>query len=181
ARNEKGAEMGLALAPGWKRVVHNLTSSFANRLVLDLLSGPRRDKALFFAAIRGKKLGNFDLICDFRSRQQITVGQIAFRNNLSFFDIWTTFPARSVRNGSTPAPEAEFHLSDFRIDATLVPPDLRLRVITRVKLKPNAALPAAPFDLSRQMNVTAVSIDGKPAEVFEQDSLRSNLIHDQGN
>ena len=180
--NKKSREMGLALAPDWNAVVRNLTASFENRLVLDLLSGPRQEQGLFFAAIRGLKLGNFDVISDTRSRQQITVGQIAFRNNVSYFDVWTTFEARSIRNGAQRPPGAEFELSDFRIDATLVPPDLRLQVVTRVKLKPkDRALAAAPFELSRQMRVTAASIDGQPVEVFERESMRSNLIHDHGN
>ena len=178
--NQKTPEMGLALAPEWNTVIRNLLASFESRLVLDLLTG-RRDQGVFFATMRGVKLGAFDVIYDRRARQQITIGKTAYRNNLVFFDIWTTFESRSIRNGARPAPKPEFDLNDFRIDATLVPPGLGLQVTTRVKVKlTGGAVSALPFDLSRRMRVTSVTVDGQSAEVFERESMRANLIHDSG-
>ena len=180
--NKKVAEMGLALGDDWNAVVTNLGASFESRLVLDMLSGRREDQGLFFAAIRGLRLGNFDVVYDLRSREQITIGQVAFRETRSFFDVWTTFQSRSVRNGARPAFQPEFTLNDFRIDATVEPPHLGLKIVTRVKAKSSGGvLSALPFELSRRMRVTAVSIDGEPAEVFDRESMRSNLIRDRGN
>jgi hypothetical protein len=183
--NKKAPEMGLTMAPEWSRVARSLVSSFESRLVLDLLSGAgasNSNRGFLFAAISGRSLGNFDVMYDSRSRQQITIGQTVFRDNRVFFDIWTAFESRSTRNGTRPAPAPEFDVSDFRIDAALVPPDLRLQVVTRVKVKPNGGSGRVfPFDLSRRMRVTAASVDGQPAEIFEPEALRSNLIHDRGN
>ena len=183
--NKKAPEMGLTLAPEWSRVARSLVSSFESRMVLDLLSGasPSSKKpGFFFAAIAGRTLGNFDVMYDARSRQQITIGQTAYRDNRAFFDVWTAFESRSVRNGTRPAPMPEFDVNDFRIDATLVPPDLRLEVVTRVKVKPTGGSGRVfPFYLSRRMRVTAALVDGQPVEVFEPEALRSNLIHDRGN
>jgi len=180
--SKKIDEMGPALLADWNSVVTNLGASFESRLVLDMLSGRREDQALFFAAIQGVRLGNFDVVYDLRSRDQISIGQVAFRDTRSFFDVWTTFESRSVRNRSRPAFQPEFTLNDFRIDATLEPPDLGLKVVTRVKAKPSGGgLSALPFDLSRRMRVTAVTVDGEPAEVFDRESMRSNLIRDRGN
>ncbi len=81
-----------------------------------------------------------------------------------------------------PAAAPEFELNDFRIDATLLPPDLRLQVVTRVKVKPTGGSGRVfPFDLSKQMRVSSASVDGQPAEVFEPQSMRANLIQGQGN
>jgi hypothetical protein len=180
--NKKSPEMGLTMAPEWSAVTRNLAASFESRLVLDLLSGPRISQGFFFAAIAGVQLGNFDVIYDPRSRQQITIGQVGYRDNRTFFDVWTAFESRSVRNHARAAPGPEFDVKDFRIDATLVPPDLRLQAVTRVKVKPaNGNGRVFPFELSRHMRVTSVLVDGQPAEVFETDSMRSNLIHDRGN
>ncbi len=186
ASNKKTPEMGLTLAPEWSRVTRNLVSSFESRLVLDLLSGAGAgsgsNRGFFFAAIAGRSLGNFDVMYDSRSRQQITIGQTVYRDNRTFFDVWTAFESRSIRNGTRPAPTPEFEVNDFRIDATLVPPDLRLQVVTRVKVKPvGGSGRVFPFDLSRRMRVTAATVDGQPAEIFEPEALRSNLIHDRGN
>src|SRR6185295_3879391 len=115
--------------------IRNLTESFESRLVLDLLSGRPPDQAFFFATVRGGRLGKFDIIHDFRSVQQITIGQTVYRDNLVFFDVWTSFESRSVRNGSRPKPLPELALNNFRIEATLVPPALGLEVVTRVKAK----------------------------------------------
>jgi peptidase M1-like protein len=180
--NKKAPDMGLAVAPEWSTVVRNLAASFESRLVLDLLSGPPVRRPFFFAAISGKQLGNFDVIYDLLSRQQITIGQTAYRDNRAFFDIWTCFESRSFRKGARTAPQPEVSVSDFRIEATLVPPDLRLQVVTRVKVKPASPSGLAlPFDLSRQMQVTAATVDGQAAEIFEPEAMRSNLIHDRGN
>ena len=179
--NRKSPEMGLTLAPEWSATVRNLAASFESRLALDLLSGPREPRAFFFAAIGGKLLGNFDAVYDARAAGQITIGQMAYRNDRSYFDVWTSFEPRSLRNGTRPAPKPEFELDDFRIDSVLLPPDLRMEAVARVKVKVNGGGRVLPFDLSRRMRLSAVSIDGRPAEVFEPESLRSNLIHDRGN
>ena len=180
--NRRTPEMGLALEPDWTTVTRNITSSFESRLVLDLLSGRPVPRPFFFAAISGRQLGNFDIVYDLRSQQQITIGQTAYRDNRTFFDVWTCFESRSVRNRQRAAPTPEFEVNDFRIDATVVPPDLRLNVVTRVKIVAAAgAGRALPFELSRRMRVTAASVDGQPAEVFAPASVRSNLIHDRGN
>ena len=180
--NKKSPEMGLTLEPEWSSVARNLAASFESRLVLDLLSGPRAGQEFLFAAIGGGQLGNFDAIYDSRARQQITIGQVGFRDNRVFFDVWTAFESRAVRNGTRAAPGPEFDLNDFRIDATLLPPDLRLQVVTRVKVKPTSGSGRVfPFDLSKQMRVSSASVDGEPAEVFEPESMRANLIQGQGN
>jgi hypothetical protein len=180
--NRKTPEMGLTLAPEWAPIARNITASFESRLVLDLLSGRPVRQPFFFAAVSGKQLGNFDIVYDLRSQQQITVGQTAYRDNRSFFDVWTCFESRSVRNHQRATPTPEFEVSDFRIEATVVPPDLKLDVVTRVKIQSASGVGGAlPFELSRRMRVTSAFVDGQPAEVFERPSVRSNLIHDRGN
>src|SRR5207249_3306219 len=87
--NKRTPEMGLALAPDWTPVARNLTASFETRLVLDLLSGRPVRRPFFFAAIGGRQLGNFDIIYDLRSQQQISIGQTAYRDNRMYFDVWT--------------------------------------------------------------------------------------------
>jgi hypothetical protein len=53
-----------------------------------------------------------------------------------------------------------------------------MQVVTRGTLTFQQPQPRTvlPFSLSPQMHITAASIDGRPAEVFDRDSLRSNLI-----
>ena len=70
-----------------------------------------------------------------------------------------------------------FALDNIRIQAA-IQPDLTMQAVTRGTLTLQQPLPrsAIPFSLSPNMRVTAATIDGHPVEVFDRDSLRSNLI-----
>ena len=74
------------------------------RLLYDLLSSDWKQNGLFFAAVTGKTLGNFDVLYDPRAREQVLVGQLAYRNDRRYFDTWTSFRSRSVRNGQRKRP-----------------------------------------------------------------------------
>jgi hypothetical protein len=126
----------------------------------------------------GKTLGNFDLYYDRSAREQIVMGKLNTRDNLLFFDVWTSFVARSFRGRAI---ETDMTLDDFRIDATLQP-DLNLSVVTRMKAKPGrAALPVLAFDIAHPMRISAVLVDGRPAEVLQRASLRADLLRNVGN
>jgi hypothetical protein len=176
--DRKAPEMGAALAENWALVARNIASSFQTRLLLDILSGESRRPGFFAASMNGLKLGNFDLYYDRRAQEQIAVGKLNTSHDLLFFDVWTSFTARSFRNQR---PQPDFVLDDFRIEATLEP-DLSLRAVTRVKLKTGGApMRVLPFDIAQPMRVSAALVDGRPAEVFQRESMRSELMRNIGN
>jgi len=183
---KKSPEMGVLLAEKWSPVARNISSSFETRLELDMLSTHHERRGFFGAAIMGKQLGNFDLIFDRRAPEQLFAGQLTTRGNAAAFEIWTSFTSRSFRSkglatNSQPSFTPEFSVTEYRIDATL-DPDLRLRCITRIKLKlSGGAERVLPFDISSRMNVSSVQVDGEPAELIQRDSVRSNLMHNTGN
>lgn len=183
--NKKVPEMGLAVESEWRSVVRNLAASFESRLVLDLLSPKRTQKGFFFGAVLGNQLGNIDLIHDPRAAHQITVGKVNYRDQRPYFDTLTAFESRSIRNLSRTQPARardEVELKDYRISTVLQPPDLRLKVVTKVKLRPTSSGERAlPFDVSRQMRITEAFVDGRPAGVLQHESMRSNLIRNNGN
>src|SRR5579872_2015770 len=115
--DRRSLEMGALMADQWSPVVRNLSASFAARLLLDLLS-PRRQQGCFVAAVSGKKLGNFDIIYEPRTTEQILAGQLNSRTNEMFFDVWTSFAAAPYRKGIRKAPAPELSIKDYRIDAT---------------------------------------------------------------
>ncbi len=169
-------EAGQLLASHWNNVARNLIGSFSVRMVQELMrDGDPRD-GFFFAAVIGKSLGDFDVLYDPLAPVQVLMGQIARRNERTVFDVWTNFLARSFRNGSRKIVRAEMKVDDYRINATLRP-DLRLEVRTRVKVTPED-LPrrAFAFDISDSMTITGAKVDGEPAEVFQPESLRENVL-----
>ena len=171
---QKTPELGHVIADQWNSVVQNLSASFETMLVHDLLSSDRKS-GFFYMAVSGKQLNNFDIIYDPNGPEQIAVGSLAYRNNRTYFDIWTSFASRSARNGlNAPAPRAA--LDNYRIDATIAD-DLSMQAITRATLTvPRAGQRAVRLSISPSMRVTEARIDGQPVEVFDRESLRSNLI-----
>jgi hypothetical protein len=130
--------------------------------------------------ISGGRLGTFDLVYDPQARDQLIAGQIVYRNNRTFFDTWLSFPGRSHGKILAP-PEPSFTLDNYRIDAA-VRPDLTLSSVTRATMNPKGPIGRAlAFYISGDMRVTEASIDGQPAEVFQRESLRENLIHSGSN
>jgi hypothetical protein len=171
---KKAPEMGVLLAEKWAPVVRNLDGSFGLRLAMDLLSPSQGRKGFFGAAFGGKHLGAFDLVYDSRAREQIAAGQ----SNSEGFDVWTSFMSRSFRTRKV---ESEFLLSDYRID-TSIDPDLSMRCVTRVKLRPSPGNEGAlPFEMSKQMKVTWASIDGQKAELLTNPAPRASIDTPQGN
>lgn len=178
--SRKKPEAGLLVAGAYTSTVRNLASSFETRLVDDLLAH-KVETGFFYAAVAGRKLGNFDVLYDPRMKEQINVGHVTVRNERVFYDSWTSYQARSYRNGSRKAPEAEFAMRNFRIDATLSA-DLNLKVTTRATIETSSGpLRSLAFDISRRMRILEARIDGRPAEVFQRESMRANLLRSLDN
>jgi hypothetical protein len=172
--NRKAPEMAPVLDEQWSPVLRNLGTSYQVRLTLDLMGGRANANRLFAGMFRSTKLGNFDVVYDPGTMEQIMAGQLATRDNRLYFDTWTSFGARSSRQNPTPLVR-DPQLGDYRIDAT-VAPDLTLNVITRVKARVTAASVAAvPFEIAGEMPVTEVRVDGVAAEVLQAESVRLNL------
>jgi hypothetical protein len=169
----KMPEIGALIAERWNPVLRNLAESLQVRLTLDLLGGPRRPD-LLVAILGGVKLGNFDVIYDPDSSEQIIAAQVVTRNGQTFYDTWTNFPARSAR--ANPAPPKPVLLTpSYRIDAT-VDAGLALTAVTRVTVRTTVdGTVAAPFEIATPMAVTEASVNGEPAEVLQRDSLRGSL------
>jgi hypothetical protein len=179
---KKAPDMGAMLAEQWTPVLSNVQDGFKIRMIEDLMKPPREGGMLFFA-LNGRQVGNFDMIYDPRSREQIVAGQLAERNGRLNYNIWTSFAARSSRNDKTPvkSPYPWFTLSNFRINADL-DADLRMKAVTRVRVKNGTQdLRVFPFDISQSMHVTSVKVDGVPVELYAQESVRARALRGDDN
>lgn len=174
-------ETGLLIERQLASSVNNLAASFGMRLLYDLLADSPPEEGFFYAAIRGNRLGNFDVVYDPTAVEQIQVGQVNFRENRAFFDVWTSFASRPFRTGARRVEPLLDSLTDYRIDATLKP-DLELEVVTRARLKTGSRpRPVLHFEINDSMDVTQVRIDGASCEVFQREALRDNLLRGRGN
>jgi hypothetical protein len=172
--NKRAPEIGALLDDQWGPTLRNLGTSYQTRLTLDLLGGPGHPSGLFSAMMRSPKLGNFDLLYDPDAPEQIFAGQLVNRNERLYFDTWTSFEARSTR-GRARGPLETLKLANYRMEAT-VSPDLQLSAVARVKVTPAVdGMKVATFDLSPDLELSAVTVDGRPAEWLQRESLRLNL------
>ena len=180
---KKSPDMGNLMAGRWTTVLADLVASFETRVVYDILSD-RPDNGVFYMAVSGNELNNFDVLYDPTAQDQILAGRLAYRDNRMYFDTWTSFQARSFRgsaaSGKAASPHGvHFGLDNIRIEATIAP-DLGMQAVTRGTLtfpsEGKRSRFVVPFSLSPNMQISSASIDGRPAEVFDRESMRSNLI-----
>lgn len=174
------AERGAIAAREWDTTVQNLARSFAVRLTQQLAAGTGAERGFVYAALQGRKLGNFDIYYDPEAANQIYVGALRTRDDRIFYDTWTNFEARPFRAGVRKRPGADYTLGNYRIEAVLED-NLHLRVVTQATLRAmRDDLRLAAFEITQGMKVNAVRINGQAAEVFSPESLRSNLLRNTG-
>jgi hypothetical protein len=174
AANRKAPDAAAVLDDAWTPALRDLADSFQTRLALDLLGGPAGRSGLFAAVFQSARWGDFDILFDPHGTEQIVAGQVTRRDNQIYYDTWTSFQARPFRRNPPPRRD-DVAISDYRIQAT-VNPDLSLDCVTRAKLKPLVdGATAVTFEMASQMAVSAASVDGRPAEIVQRDSLRANL------
>jgi hypothetical protein len=173
---KKIPEAGLLLAQSLTPVLKNISASYETRLVQDFISNRSREQGFFYAAVQGRTLGNFDILYDPRAREQIVLGQLAYRNERQFFDTWTSFMSRPYRTGQkVPPADTAIAVKKVEIDAAFAA-DFHLKATTRLTFTVAAATERAiSFDLARRMSVTRALVDGEPAEIFRRDALRVNV------
>jgi len=188
---KKSPDMGALIVEHWTSVLANLVTSFETRVVYDILLD-RRDNGLFYMAVSGLKLDNFDVLYDPTAQDQIRVGKLSYRDNRTFFDTWASFQARSSRssaalgsataagNSAPPSGGVRYMLGNIRIEASIAA-DLTIQAVTRgtLTLPDQPPRSVIPFSLSPNMRITSASVDGRPVEIFDRASLRSDLISNQ--
>jgi Peptidase family M1 domain len=177
---------GALLAERWDPVVANISGPMQMRLVADLWSSRPGKTGLAFFAISGATLGNFDILSDARSNHRMIMRQRAERDGHDELNVWTDFLPRRITSKISgvpnptaahpaPQPDWEFTLSNYRIDAEIAN-DMGVRAVTRVSVLTGPdPVRAFAFDIARNMQVTAVRIDGAPAELMRGESQRGRI------
>src|SRR5262245_60670343 len=100
--NRKVPELGPIMDDEWTPALRNLGTSQLTSLTLHLIGGPGRNTGPFAALFGQTKRGNFDVVYDPEALEQVFAGQLNMRNNRLYFDTWTSFPAKSVRQNPRP-------------------------------------------------------------------------------
>ena len=179
--SKREPEMGTLLVEKWSPVVKNVSTSFESRLVLDLMTPGAGGHGFFGAVVSGAKLGNFDILRDDRSYEQMIAGQVLETNGVAAWETWTSFTARSHRGANSAPPSPEMKISHYKIVGE-IDEQLHMRATVQIAVRTSVdTRDALPFDLTGKMRAVNAKIDGVPVEVYERNSVRSGMTRDSGN
>jgi hypothetical protein len=179
----------------------NLAQIDAMRLCISFTSAPAAaapgepppvPDQLLHARIAGSHYGVFDVFFDTRSPEQIVVGNASSHEDQTFYDLWMSFPMRSLRK--TPLSDARFggpsgplwtphvlSINKYTINATLDPSrNLSADATLDIDVKQGGAR-IVLFELSRYLQLKQVEFDGKPLEFIQNEAVEGSELSRRGN
>ena len=178
------AAAGERLAPRWSGIVRNLLGGAALRVFADTYSDAPREAGFFVGAMRGNRLGRFEISIEPRLRKQVGAGRLVRGGEREFYEIWTSFEGRNFREGRRRFVPEPGLLRNYRIEAE-IGPDLGMEVRARADFYPqNPRARAFDFELSGRLRVSEVLLDGRAVEFLQKEQpafsgpsrRRNNLV-----
>jgi hypothetical protein len=186
-RNDEAARRLAAIDA--MRLVISFTSTPATVPVGDPAPAPDR---MLHARIAGDRLGTFDVYFDARAPEQIVVGQVTTAHDEPYYDLWMSFPMRSVRteavagtrfHGPTgPALTRDaFGVSRYTIQAAIDPSlGLSAESILEGPVRQGGSR-VVLFELSRHLQLKSVEMDGQSLEFIQNEAIEGSQLSRQGN
>ena len=152
---------------------------------------PQADRFLH-ARIAGEHYGVFDAYFDTLSPEQIVVGNASSQNQQIYYDLWMSFPMRSLRK--TALSNARFEgptgpawtrdvltVSKYTVNGKLDPfRDLTADATLDVEVKQGGARMVL-FELSRYLQLKKVDADGQPMEYIQNEAVEGSEMSRRGN
>src|SRR6478672_1498771 len=102
----------------WQQPALLLARGDALPILQVMTSAPQSAASFLHLRIGGTTAGIVHIFFDSNGSEQISVGQATVINNVSYYDTWTSFPMRSIREASgqeDPATRASFEASDYKL------------------------------------------------------------------
>lgn len=182
------AEDSAEFLPRWGDAARGLAQLDALRLLLDFShmlpsstpSQPEWPRYLH-AHLQGKKLGGFEIFCDAGSVEPLWAGQIRLREDVRFWDVWTSFAPASFPSARKRESGPEVFIPQFRIRASVQPPTrltatAELDVVVR-----KGGERALVFELSRYLKINSVKQGGAPVDFIQNEALEGTQLRRKGN
>ncbi|MGB9235728.1 MAG: M1 family aminopeptidase [Terriglobales bacterium] len=175
---------------GWDDASRRLAEYDSLRLFVDFsyfLPGSASSDAaqklpsLLHLHLVGQKLGAFEVFWDAAATEPLAVGQLRTKDNLGFFDTWTSFAPPSAE-GLVPArTRDDISIATYRIQATVQPPT-ELQALTDVDLRIHkGGQRTLLFELSRYLKVGSVELDGRSLDFIQNPAIEGTQLERRGN
>ncbi|HXA86435.1 MAG TPA: M1 family aminopeptidase [Candidatus Dormibacteraeota bacterium] len=167
----------------WQQPALLLARGDALPILQAMTSAPRSAARFLHLRIGGTTAGIIDVFFDSNGSEQISVAQASVVNNVAYYDTWTSFPMRSIREASgeeDPATRASFEVADYKLRVKVQPPT-DLTAEAEFTLTPqHSGLRTVILELSRYLRLTEVRVNGSPAEFIQNEAISGSDLSRRG-
>ena len=147
---------------------------------------------LLHARLAGDHYGVFDVFFDTRSPEQIVVGNASSHEDQIYYDLWMSFPMRSLRK--TPLSDTRFGGPNGPLWTPHVMSINKYTINTAIDSARNLSATATldvdvkeggtrvvMFELSRYLQIKQVEYEGKPLEFIQNEAIQGSELSRRGN
>ena len=144
--------------------------------------GSPRFPSLLHLHLTGNKLGTFDVFYDSDIPEPLWAGQLRSKDNLQFFDVWTSFTPADTTNESKASTEPDLSIPAFRIRVSVHPPvEIEGSTEMDVRVRKGGERTVL-FELSRYLKVDSVVMaDGHSLDFIQNTALKGTDLARRGN
>ena len=133
------------------------------------------------ARIQSPKLGVYDLTYDGNSGEPVSIGQPKIEGDISYYNVWASFPAEKTQVRSKKAATEELAIRSYAIDALVRPPtELQATAVAMMEIRSSGAR-ALAFELSRFLKVKEITLHGQALEFIQNQALEGTQLARRGN
>ncbi len=177
------AEDPEAFIAKWQEPARFLSQRDALAVLQSMTSSEESASRYLHLRMGGTGTGVVDVYFDTNGSEQISVAQATVVNNTSFYDIWTSFPMRSIREAAgeeDPATRARFEMSNYVVRARVQPPT-DLTAEAEFTLTPHSSgQRTVVLELSRYLKLAEVRVNDAPAEFIQNEAISGSDLARRG-
>ncbi len=167
----------------WQQPIRNLARGDSLQLLQSLTDSGEAASRFIHMRLGGTAVGIFDVFFSTNTAEQISVAQAGTNNDATYFDTWTSFVMRSVRQtGHGPAARPGLvRATDIRLTTRITPPtDLEAEAeLTMVARR--AGQRVLILELSRNLKVSEAKADGLAVPFIQNEAMDGSEIARRGN
>ena len=166
----------------WQDIAVAIAPMDATDLLQAATDSAASSSQMLHMRVASTALGIFDVAFNINAPEQIRVAQPARANDVDFYNVWTQFRMRSVREaGKSGAPRgAAIHASDFRIHSRITPPTNIAGEAELTLTAQRTGQRTIILQLSRYLRVSSASMNGKPVEFIQNEAVSGSDLARRG-
>jgi hypothetical protein len=167
----------------WTQPALLLARGDALPILQAMTSSPQAAARFLHLRVGGTTAGIIDVFFDSNGSEQVSVAQATVASNVAYYDTWTSFPMRSVREAAgqeDPATRASFEVSDYKLHVNVQPPT-DLSAEAEFTLTPQrSGQRTLILELSRYLKLSEVRVNGAPAEFIQNEAISGSDLSRRG-